>query len=319
MSAWKDLLDPELEDVLTALPVIDFVDYETFRSTSDAAGAARAAAVDRGEIDVVDRMVGADRAEPVATRVYRPPAGPGLRPAIVHLHGGGFVSGSSDASHARNLELSRELDAVVVSVDYRRSPEHPFPAPLDDCETALRWLVGAAGDLGVDPHRIALHGVSAGGALAAGLAIRVRGDLAPCFQFLSMPITDDRLATASMVRYVDTPVWSRPVGETSWAHYLGDLAPGSPEVPIDAAPGRASVDDLRGLPPAYVAVMGLDPLCDEGLAYAAMLAEAGVPVEVHRFPGAFHAAFTAKPTAEVSRRYLAEEIQVLARALGVER
>lgn len=122
-----------------------------------------------------------------------------------------------------------------------------------------------------------------------------------------------------MRRYDDTPIWSRPVGEVSWAHYLGDLAPGSADVPAEAAPGRASIDDLRGVPPAYVAVMELDPLCDEGLAYAAMLAEAGVAAEAHRFPGAFHAVFTAAPSAGISRRYLAEEIAVLARALGVAR
>lgn len=319
MSNWRELLDPELEEIVDVLPVVDFVDYHRFRTASDAGGAARARDVDPGEVEVVDRSVGGALAVPVPVRLYRPPAGHGHRPAVLHLHGGGFVSGSSDASHARNVELCRELGAVVVSVDYRRAPEHPYPAPLDDCETALRWLVDGSDELGVDPHRLALHGVSAGGALAAGLAIRVRGDLTPCFQFLSVPIIDDRLATASMVRYDDTPIWSRPVGEVSWAHYLGELVPGSPDVPAEAAPGRASIEDLRGLPPAYVAVMELDPLCDEGLAYAAMLAEAGVPVESHRFPGAFHAAFTAKPSAAISRRYLAEEIAVLARALGVER
>ncbi|OUS90667.1 alpha/beta hydrolase [Rhodococcus sp. NCIMB 12038] len=318
MSGWRELLDPELEHVLDALPVVDFVDYQRFRAASDAGAAARAREVEPGEIEIADRKIGPD-GRTVSVRLYRPPARPEPRPAVLHLHGGGFVSGSSDAGHARNVELSRELGAVVVSVDYRRAPEHPYPAPLDDCETALRWLIAAATDLGVDPGRIALHGVSAGGALAAGLAIRVRGELAPCFQFLSVPITDDRLATASMLRYDDTPIWSRPVGEVSWAHYLGDLAPGSADVPAEAAPGRASIDDLRGLPPAYVAVMELDPLCDEGLAYGAMLAEAGVAVEAHRFPGAFHAAFTAEPSAGISRRYLAEEIAVLARALGVER
>ena len=315
---WRHLLDPQLDDVLAHLPVVDFENYEAFRATSDSVGAARAAEVDPGAVTFEDRGVRAC-GRVAQIRLYRP-AGVGVPvPAIVHIHGGGFVSGSPEASHARSVEFARELGAVVVAVRYRRAPEAAYPAPLDDCETALRWLVGAADDLGVDPERIALHGVSAGGALAAGLAIRVRGDqdVRIRFQFLCVPMTDDRQQSASMLRFDDTPIWTRTVGEVSWRHYLGGLVPGSSDVPIEAAPGRASVEDLRGLPPAYVAVMEVDPLCDEGLAYAALLAEAGVAVESHRFPGMFHAAYTAVPTATVSQRYLAEELAVLAQALGV--
>lgn len=318
MSGWRALLDPELEGVLDALPVVDFVAYEQFRAASDAGAAARAAQVDASGLKVEDRVVSAG-GETVRVRLYRPldRATPG--PGILHLHGGGFVSGTPDSSHGRMVELAGELGAVVVSVDYRRAPEHPYPAPLDDCVTALRWLSGAVEELGVDRARVAVHGISAGGGLAAAVALRARGEVPLCFQFLSIPIVDDRLETPSMRRYVDTPIWSRGVAEVSWRHYLGDLIPGSADVPTAAAPCRATPEELCGLPPAYVAVMDLDPLCDEGLAYAALLAAAGVLVEAHRFPGLFHAAFTSAPDAGVSRRYLAEESAVLASALGVSR
>jgi acetyl esterase len=307
VTGWRERLAPDLVGVLDRLPVVDFVDHETFRAASDAAGAARAATVDTSGLEVDDREV-----DGVRVRLYRPVGGGSGRPAVLHLHGGGFVSGSPDSSHAQVVPIARELGAVVVSVDYRRAPEHPYPAPLDDCVTALRWLVAHADELGVDRDRVAVHGVSAGGNLAAAVALRVRGEVPLCFQFLSIPITDDRLETASQRELVDTPIWTRSVGEVSWRHYLGPLS----TAPVLAAPGRASVEELRGLPPAYVAVMELDPLCDEGLEYAARLAAAGVPVEAHRFPGAFHGAFSSVPEAWVSRRYLAEELEVLRRALG---
>lgn len=316
---WRTLLDPELAEVVGRLPAVDFVDYEGFRAASDRGGAERAAQVDTSGLHVEDREVTHAGAS-ARVRVYRPSGGVGgaaPRPGLLHLHGGGFVSGTPDSSHARMVELARELGAVVVSVDYRRAPEHPYPAALEDCVTALRWLAASAAELGVDAARIAVHGVSAGGNLAAAVALRLRGEVPLCLQLLSVPITDDRLDTPSMRHFADTPIWTRDVGALSWRHYLGSVPPDP--VPVLAAPGRARPEDLRGLPPAYVAVMELDPLRDEGLAYAALLSEAGVPVEVHRFPGAFHAAFSSAPQAEVCRRYLAEESAVLARAWAVRR
>ncbi|MFE3286939.1 alpha/beta hydrolase fold domain-containing protein, partial [Streptomyces sp. NPDC059233] len=166
----------------------------------------------------------------------------------------------------------------------------PYPAGLDDCWAVLRWTAGHAAEIGADPGRIAVAGASSGGALAAGLTLlaRDRGGPALCFQHLSTPVLDDRLATASMAAYTDTPVWNRRLAEESWELYLGGNGDGGGGgVSEYAAPARAA--DLSGLPPAYISTAGLDPLRDEGLQYGLRLAQADVPVELHNFPGAYHA------------------------------
>ena len=317
---WRHLVDPDLQGVLGAIPEVDFDDYATFRESSARAAAARSAEVDTTGVTITEHVV--DPAGPggCGVRMYEPEiAGDRQKPALLHIHGGGFVSGNTDSSHLRNVELARVLGVTIASVDYRLAPEHPYPAALDDCVAALRWLAGRAASLSVDPARIAVHGVSAGAGLATAVAMRSRdGDLPDvCFQYLAMPILDDRLVTPSMRRHLDTPIWNRTVAETSWRHHLGALTPGAPDVPVLSAPGRAAVAELVGMPPTYIAVMALDPLCDEGLHYAQNLLAAGVSVEAHVFPGTFHASSSLAPGAEVSRRQAAEEVAVLARALGV--
>ena len=263
-------------------------------------------------LDVSDRQVpGRDGGPAVAVRVYAPVERTGAAPGILYLHGGGFTVGSLDSEHAIAARMARALGVVLVSVDYRLAPEHPFPAGLEDCYTALAWLHAEADALGVDRSRIAVHGGSAGGGLAAALALlaRDRGGPGLCFQYLGIPELDDRLETPSMQRFVDTPAWSRPLAVQSWAHYLGDHeGPVSPY----AAPARAT--DLVGLPPAYVSVYEFDPLRDEGIEYAARMLAAGVSVELHCFPGAFHGS-SVVATAAVHQREAAERIAVWRRAL----
>lgn len=228
----------------------------------------------------------------VLVRVYRPRARRAPLPVVLWIHGGGFCLGNVDSVHHGAAQAAVHASAVVVAVSYRLAPEHPYPAGLDDCWAALRWAAGHAGEIGGDPGRIAVAGASSGGALAAGLTLlaRDRGGPALCFQHLSTPVLDDRLATASMAAYTDTPVWNRRLAEESWELYLGGPAGpggGGGQVPEYAAPARAA--DLGGLPPAYISTAGLDPLRDEGLLYGMRLAQAGVPVELHNFPGAYHA------------------------------
>ncbi|MFJ8017160.1 alpha/beta hydrolase [Streptomyces sp. NPDC096339] len=254
----------------------------------------------------------------VRVRVYRPerPPAPAL-PGVLWIHGGGFCLGNVDAVHFGAAQAALHASAVVVAVSYRLAPEHPFPAGLDDCWAALEWLAGHPAEFGTDPARLAVAGASSGGALAAGLALmaRDRGGPALCFQHLSTPVLDDRLVTASMRAFEDTPVWSRRLAAESWELYLGrESADGLP-VPEYAAPGRAP--DLRGLPPAYLSTAGMDPLRDEGLRYGLRLAEAGVDVEVHNFPGAWHAFGGGLPPEE-QRRVGVEHLTALRAGLWAE-
>lgn len=314
------MLDPELAAVVEWLPQIALDDPVAARRAFDEA--LEAIVVELPGIETLaleDRTVpGRDGAPDVPVRVYRPAATDtrSLLPAVVMIHGGGFVIGSVEAEHAGAATIALDTGGVVVSVDYRLAPEHPYPAALEDCYAALCWLHDQAGALGVDPARVALVGASAGGGLAAATALYARdqGGPAVCFQLLQIPELDDRLETPSMRRFVDSPLWNRPLAVQSWQAYLGPLS-GADDVPAYAAPARAT--DLSGLPPAYVSTAENDPLRDEGINYAQRLLQAGVSVELHQFPGTFHGSALVT-TAAVSRRAQREMSAVLRLALGVK-
>jgi acetyl esterase len=207
--------------------------------------------LDVSGLDIEDRTIAGATGDPdVLVRVYSPKvrtADP--VPAVLYIHGGGFFLGSIDTEHGGSARLAQELGVVVVSVEYRLAPEHPFPAGLEDCYAALVWLSEQADALGVDTERVAINGGSAGGGLAAGLALlaRDRGGPAICFQYLGIPELDDRLDTPSMQQFHDTPMWSRPSAVKSWEWYLGD-AYGTDEVSPYAAPARGT-DHPRHPPP----------------------------------------------------------------------
>lgn len=308
-------LDPEVAAAVAMMPGTPLTDLVAMRGMESML-TEFFGAPDTSGVDVLDTTVpGPEGAPDVPVRLYRPQgAEGGPLPLVFNVHGGGFVIGSIELDHPGCLEICRELGVVVASVEYRLAPENPYPAGLEDCYAALSALVASAGDLGIDLDRVALHGASAGGGLAAALALlcRDRGGPRLCFQYLGIPELDDRLGTPSMVAFTDTPGWNRPNAEISWDAYLGPGRRGGDDVPVYAAPARAT--DLSGLPPAYISVMQFDPLRDEGIAYAQALLAAGVNVELHLFPGTFHASRLARQ-AEVSRREGAEEIAVLRRAL----
>jgi acetyl esterase/lipase len=307
--------DPELAAAIEVMPNLDLTSIDEARAAMKEL-LAQLPEADTSGVTITDVLIaGPDGAPDVPLRIYRPdtPSGPA---GVYDVHGGGFILGDLEIVHAGNARIARETGAVVVSVDYRLAPEHPYPAGLEDCYTGLAWFAEHADEFGVDPDRIAIHGISAGGGLCAGLALlaRDRGGPAIAFQYLGVPEVDDRLVTASMTAFTDTPMWSRPRAVISWDSYLGAGVPGTESVPIYAAPARAT--DLAGLPPAYVSTMEFDPLRDEGLAYALALQAAGVQVELHMFPGTFHGSAMVEHAA-VTQREKAEEIVVLRRALRV--
>ncbi len=307
--------DPEIAAVVPLLPDLPGDDPVAIRAAlSDMI--AQFPPPDTTGVQIEDGEIpGRDGDPAVPIRIYRPdqrsaPA------AVYNVHGGGFVAGDLETEHAFNVILARELGVVVVSVDYRLAPETPFPGGLEDVYAGLVWMAAHADDLGIDPQRIAIQGTSAGGGLGAALALlaRDRGGPHIAFQFLSVPELDDRLATASMTGFIDTPLWSRPRAIVSWDSYLGPGRAGTDDVSIYAAPSRAT--DLAGLPPAYVSVMHFDPLRDEGVAYALAMLAAGVSVELHLFPGTFHGSMLIRDAA-ISKREEAEKIAVLRQALAL--
>ncbi|MFJ3659349.1 alpha/beta hydrolase [Streptomyces sp. NPDC090119] len=305
--------DADLVEAAGNFGVFDLTDPARTRATLIAAGAQRPAPDTTG-VEVTDLEIpGPDGEPPVPVRVYRPAGVPRELPAVLNIHGGGFVIGRIEVDDDTCLDIARRADVVVVSVGYRLAPEDPYPAGVEDCYAALRWLDAHAGDLRVDATRIAVHGISAGGGLAAAVALlaRDRGGPVLAFQYLDLPELDDRRDTLSMARFTDTPGWNTPNAELSWRHYLGEAA-GGDDVPVYAAPGRAK--DLSGLPPAYVTALEYDPCRDEAVAYAENLFAAGVPVETHVFSGAYHLAYLL-PTAKVSLRRAEERIVVLRSAL----
>ncbi|MCU1601631.1 MAG: lipase/esterase, partial [Frankiales bacterium] len=221
----------------------------------------------------------------------------------LYLHGGGFCLGDLDMEHGGAVQIANEVDAVVVSVDYRLAPEHPYPAGLDDCMVGLRYLSGLV-------DTVAVHGQSAGGGLGAATVLRARDEGGPAiaFQSLGIPELDHRLETPSMQAFTDTPLWARPQAVKSWEHYLGGN-------PADGYASPSIMADLSGLPPAHVTVMELDPLRDEGIGYALRMLQAGVSVELHAYPGTFHGNSLVVDAA-VSKRQAADLIGALRRGLG---
>lgn len=239
--------------------------------------------------DVHDAQVpGEDGRPDVPVRVYRPRAGAVL-PLVVLLHGGGFTIGSVETHDHLARRIARDVEAVVVSVDYRLAPEHPFPAAVDDSWTALRWAIAQAQQLGIDPARVAVAGDSAGGNLAAVLAQEARAAGGPsiAFQLLLYPVTDGAREFPSTVENAEAPVLTRQSMEWFSAQYAGAADPAVvADAPARLAPLQAS--DLSGLPPAFVATAGHDPLRDDGEAYAAALQAAGVSTVVRRFDELVH-------------------------------
>lgn len=251
----------------------------------------------RAVLDIDERYVpGPAGAPDVRVLIYRPKDQTDRLPVIVSIHGGAFVRMRADTFAAMDAGYAINHDCVVVSVDYRLAPEHPFPAAPEDCYAVLCWVAQHADELNIDRDRIVVAGGSAGGALTAAVTLMARDRNGPkiAFQGLMIPVLDDRLETASIRQAVEAPGFNSIGAQGMWLHYLGEDHDRTNTSPY-AAPARA--EDLSGLPPAFIQTNGLDPLRDEGIEYALRLLAAGVSVELCNVPGAYHGAPPLNPAA----------------------
>lgn len=249
-----------------------------------------------------------------SVRVHGRPTGSGRRPGLLWVHGGGYMIGSAAQDDHLCRVFAHELGIVVASPDYRLAPVHRFPAALEDCYGALGWL---ASQPDIDSANVAVGGNSAGGGLAAALALRARmdGAISIAFQLLTYPMLDDRTATRTDIDETCVRLWNNRANRLGWESYTGVPA-GSPGVSPLAAPARCR--DFVGLPPAWIGVGTLDLFHDECLAYADGLRTAGVPCAVEVVDGAFHG-FDFVSKSAVVNRFRQAQIAALASALGVDR
>ncbi|MFJ1709231.1 alpha/beta hydrolase [Kitasatospora sp. NPDC088346] len=290
----RPAIDSELAAALQAVPigpngVFDLTDIPTTRQAVRALADSIASTIP-DELTVTAHEIQVPRAEgpEVPIVLLLPQNAPGPLPVLVWFHAGGQVLGFAAQDTPWLKPLSAALGCAIVSVDYRLAPETPAPGAAEDGYTAYQWISDNATDLGLDPTRVGLVGQSGGGGIAAATAllIRDRGAAAPLFQLLMYPMLDDRNTTDSSHEITDIGIWDRSTNIAAWQAILGDRA-GTEDVTSYCAVSRAT--DLAGLPPTFIGVGELDLFRDENLDYAARLRAHGVPVELHLYPGAYHA------------------------------
>ena len=310
----RHLVDPQLLPFLELMPPISFDGQDIVEMRAGFLANAPAPPPPPDDVQVSEaKAPGRDGAPDVRLIVTAPKTAGSSRPGILHIHGGGYVIGLAEMTGQVDAIYAQELGAVVVSVDYRLAPETPHPGPVEDCYAGLAWLHAEAERLGVDRGRIIVTGESAGGGLAAALVLlaRERGEIPIAFQHLIFPMLDDRTCLhPDPSPYLGQYVWNPDANRFGWSSLLGH-APGLPDVSPFAAPARAT--DLAGLPPTFISLGALDLFLEEDLDYARRLIRAGVPTELHVYPGAPHG-FMMLPDADVSRTFGRDSLAALAKA-----
>jgi len=317
-----DRLDPELIEPLQNLTEatgggFDLSDIPGTRAMVDGMLAAvNAEAPPIPGVGVTDLTASHPEADAdVAVRIYRPIGPEDPLPVLLWMHPGGFVIGSIEMDDLMARQLARDARCVIVSINYRLAPEHPYPEPLEDCYAVLQWLGSNAATLGIDAGRIAVGGASAGAGLAAGLALlsRDRGGVAPMFQLLIYPPLDDRNIEPASDAVPENLFWSRENTRIGWNAYLeGHEA--TADVSEYAAPARAT--DLHNLPDAFIAVGSADMFMAENIDYAERLSAAGARVELRIYPGAFHAFDVFAPMSRLAGEFASDRLEALRRAFG---
>lgn len=297
-------LDPQAKVLLDAMPPMP--DFATLDLSALRAGMAAQSTLSPGEAEAVRRVEDRSFDGPagrIPVRIYWPEEGDGALPVLVYFHGGGFVLCDLDTHDGTCRSLCNGAGCVVVSIDYRLAPEHPYPAAPEDCLAAVEWVVANAADLSVDASRLGVGGDSAGGNLAAVVSqmARDRGGPSIRFQLLVYPVADCDFSTASYADNAEGYFLTQGMMRWFWEQYLTD--PSEAAEPY-ASPLRAT--DLCGLPPALCITAEFDPLRDEGEAYAARLRKAGVAVTATRYDGLFHGFFGMQAFLDGAKRAVAE-------------
>jgi acetyl esterase/lipase len=313
----RDLIDPEsrqtLDQLLAVLP-------GGFNAIPDIVARREAAAQLLAAVEVPpnpnvsheDRTVpGPEGAPDISVRIYRPVNASGTLPGVYFIHGGGMILGNVEGENAVAEQVCEQVGAVVVSVEYRLAPEDPHPAQCEDCYAGLAWMARNAAELGFDPARLAVYGGSAGGGLTIAMVLlaRDRGFPAIRFQMPIYPMIDHTNETASSHEITDIGVWDRKANIEAWDWYLGGGKPDQYAAPV-------LVEDLSGLPPAFIDVGTVDLFRDEDIAFANRLMQAGVPCELHVNPGAYHASEVLAPQAGLSAQIWERRFDALRRALA---
>ncbi|MBV7504356.1 alpha/beta hydrolase [Bacillus sp. sid0103] len=308
-------VNPELRPAFSALPDLNLDDLAEIRRVM-ARIVEQLQTAPHPDVVVSERYISGPEGDPdIKVRIYEPKerAEQKLLPGLLFIHGGGYIIGAAENEDPICYRFVTEANCVIVSVNYRLAPEHPFPAGPEDCYAALKWFAQNAGKLGVDPSRLAVAGASAGGGLTAAVSLLARDRQGPpiIFQMPLYPMIDDRNVTMSSYQITDKRVWCRDANIKAWKMYLGDQQ--KEDISSYAAPTRAV--DMSGLPPTYTCVGELDPFRDETLDYVTRLSQAGVPTEFHLYPGCFHGFENLVPEAEISQRATDGYIQALRHAL----
>jgi triacylglycerol lipase len=286
----RHLLDPELAIGLEAFPPFAALSAETLpqmRAMIADMTAAQIAQIPRNGVVYEERRIPGPKGTPdVRVAIYRPEKQSEPLPVCLHMHGGGMVIGLPEMRHAGSIAAAASYPCLIVSVDYRLAPDWLFPAAVEDCYAALAWIWAEADALGIDRKRIVAIGESAGGGLAASLAIlaRDRGEYAIAQQVLTYPMLDDRTGPGYAHAHVGEFVWTRDNNAFGWGAYLGTARK---NLPPHAVPARC--ENLEGLPPTFIATGSMDLFLEEDVDYARRLIRAGVSTELHIYPGAFHA------------------------------
>lgn len=301
-------IHPELRPIYKYLPAIPFHNPFARGIMRFVLGLARRPRSVKG-VTVEQHRIG-----PARIRVYRPLQG-ASGAGLLWMHGGGFMVGAAVQDEGLCSRYARDLGLVVVSVDYRLAPEHPFPAALDDCFAAWRWMSDNP-DLNIDPTRIAVGGMSAGGGLAACLAQRIldSGGIQPAAQTLFYPMLDDHTAANRDLDLLEHPLWNNHNNRAGWTAYLGHEPGQTTEAAYAVASRR---EDLAGLPPTWIGVGDIDLFFPENRVYAERLESAGVSCSLHVVPMAPHGFQVVVPGAQISQEFYEKNLRFLVSVLDL--